>query len=461
MRLIKLLFLLLPSFCFGQGPIAQEINELIQSGEVEQAEKRVEFYLKKNPHEVDAIMMKGNVILNQECCDRPIVLEANTDESIYNTSIGFLGDGGPMIVSEETGTKVADLWKLAVSYDLSRTDIHFGICQIYSISMMTDNLIDYLPTLKENIKNDDKLHYSMCDYARNLKDRGDFESAIRVYKYITTLFPNETGLYSDIAAEYFFHGDIDLAKKKIDMALKDEKLDQMSLGNAFFFYSVMGEFDGALACLKRQSEITNVDEYLFYEGLLNFSRGLEWQSSINKYLKIAQNPNWKDVASYMTADEFDDSFESYLKLNEMKLNDGVKILIHKAYKRKTPDKLAPYFNYAELLTYNQIFKDAIKEYERIENSNLISDQDDIENVSYYYAWSLWKSGQKEQSLEKWKKLEESENFQYKSASAYFQGKYHYDMDDKVKAKKYFGRVQEQANKSKYATMAWNYYNSID
>ncbi|MDW3196893.1 MAG: hypothetical protein R8G66_31240 [Cytophagales bacterium] len=461
MKILKLLLFLLPVVLFGQGPIANEIGQLLQSGEVDKAKERVEFYLKQNSKEVDAIMMKGNVVLNQECCDRPIIVEANTDESIYDTTIGFVGDGGPMVVSEETGTKVANLWKKAVSHDLSRTDIHFGICQIYSISMMTDELIDYLPTLKQHIKNDDRLHYSMCDYARNLKDRGDFEAAIRVYKFVTTLFPEETGLYSDIAAEYFFHGDIELAKENIDVALKDENIDQMSLGNAYFFYALMGENEKALACLKRQSKFTNIDESLFYEALLNYSRGLSWEPQMKQFLAIAKSQSWKEVADFMLSDAYDESFESYLKLNEMTIDDGSKILIHKAFKTKTPDKLAPFFNYAEVLTFNQIFDDAIEAYEQIENSELISDQEDLENVAYNHAWSLWKSGRKEQSLVQWKKLDESENFLYQSASAYFQGKFYYDQDDKVKAKECFGRVQETANQSKYATMAWNYYNSID
>ncbi len=460
MKQLILFFVLLPFFTFGQGPIAQEIAQLLQAGKVDEAEERVEYYLSKNPKEVDAIMMKGNVILNKECCDQTIVLEANTDESIYNTSIGFMGSRGPMTVSEVTGTKVADLWKLAVSYDLSRTDIHFGICQIYSISMMTDELIDYLPTLKKHVGGEDKLHYSMCDYARNLKERGDFESAIRVYQFVMTLYPSETGLYSDIAAEYFFHGDIDLAKEHIDRALLDENLDQMSIGNAFFFNSVMGEYDEALACLKRQATITKVDEYLFYEGLLSLARGLEWKSFINAYLTMGQDPNLREAASYLLSGAFDGSFNAYLKLNEMKLNDGYKILIHEAYKSMTPDQLAPAFNYAELLTYNKIYDDAIKEFERIEGSGLVKDEADKEKVAYYYAWALWASGRKELSLPQWRKLEDSDNFQHKSASAYFRGKYHFDLGEKGKAKKYFEKVRNDPSKSKYATMAWNYYNSL-
>jgi tetratricopeptide (TPR) repeat protein len=461
MKFLQVLFLILPFPLFGQGPIAQEISQLLQTGEIDKAEKRVEYYLKKNPKEVDAIMMKGNVTFSQECCPDHVVLETNTDESIYNNSIGFMGQGGPTVVPVELGTRIADLWKLAVSYDLSRTDIHFGICQIYSTSMMVDELIEYLPTLKKNVQNNDKLHYSMSDYARNLKDRGDFESAMQVYNYIAKLYPNEHGLYSDIAAEYFLHGDMELAKESIGKALEDDQLDEMSLGNAFFFYSVMGEFDRALECLKRQSKLTNVDDYLFYQSLLSFSRGEEWKTSMENFLKITKDKNWKTAATIMVSDEFVIDLDSYLKLTEMELIDGVKILIHQAYKNKTPNKFEPFFNYAELLTYNQLFEDAIVEFEKIENSNLINDQEDLENLSFYYAWSLWKVDQRQLSIEKWQKLENSENFLYKSASAYFQGKHFYDLGDMTKAKEYFGRVQEEASKSKYATMSWNYFNRLN
>ena len=457
---IPLITVILPLSLFAQGPIAREINELIQSGNIEKAEKRVEFYLKKNPSEVDAIMMKGNVILNKECCERPVVLESNTDESIFSNSIGFVGDGGPMMVPKELGARVADLWKKAVSLDLSRTDIHYGICQIYSISMMTDELIDYLPALKKYVKGNNELHYSMCDYARNLKERGDFESAMKVYKYVLSIYPDKTGLYSDLAAEYFIHGDIDLAKEYIDKALEDTHLDEMSLGNAFFFNSVMGNYDDALHCLKRQAKITQIDDYLFYQGLLAFAKGAEWKSYMQDYLRIGVDDGWKTTAEFMLGHDFDDSFESYLTLNEMELNNAFKILIHQAYQTKIPDKLAPFFNYAELLTYHQLFDEAIQKFEEIEESNLLEDHEDVEHVAYYHGWALWKSGQRDKSLKKWKKLADSGNFRYKSASAYFYGKYYYDLDDKQKAMEYFRLVQSEASKSKYATMAWNYYNSL-
>ncbi len=55
-KLYSFLILLIPIYTFAQGPIAQEINDLLQSGNIEKAEKRVEYYLNKNPKEVDAII---------------------------------------------------------------------------------------------------------------------------------------------------------------------------------------------------------------------------------------------------------------------------------------------------------------------------------------------------------------------------------------------------------------------
>ncbi len=326
--------------------------------------------------------------------------------------------------------------------------------------MMTDELIEYLPTLKKHVSGDDKMHYSMCNYARNLKDRGDFESAMKVYNFVSGLYPNETGLLSDIASEYFMNGDMALAKKKIDEAVKNKNLDEMSLGNAFFFNSVMGSYDDALDCIKKQSILAGTSDYFFYKGLLEFSRSQDWKTTLANFNSKSQNTSWKEIADYMISDEFSSSIDNYIKLIDFKLNDGFKIIIHESFKTKTPNNLIPFINYAELLTYNKQYENATIEFKKIEKSNLIKNVDDKEKIAYFHGWVLWRLDQKVESIARWQKLKNSENFHYKSASAYFSGKYYYDIGDKQKAKTSFELVSDDASKSKYATMSWNYLNSI-
>lgn len=455
-----LVFILIPISNFAQGPIVSEIGQLIQSGDITKANKRVAYYLQENSNEVDALMMQGNIWYNTECCDNIPTLEANLNESIYSNEIGLIGGQQPVIVPKVLGTKIANIWKKAVSHDLERKDIHFGICHIYSTSLMTEELISYLPTLKKYAKEDDRLHYSMCDYARNIKDRGDFDSAMKVYNYIAKLFPNKKGLLSDIAAEYFLHGDIELAKKNIDEALKEKNLDEMSLGNAFFFNSVMGNYSDALTCIKRQSQVTNNSDYLLYEGLLQFLKNEDWRKTMENFIRNTTNSDWKKVATYMTNDNFKSTIENYKELTQFKIHDGFMVIIHDAFRTKLPNNSLAHINFGELLTYNKQYNKASLVFKKIENSNLIKTTEEIESLAFYHGWVLWELNNKKESIEKWTKLINSKNFQYQSASAYFLGKFYYDLNNNIKAKSYFKIVSERASESKFATLSWNYLNNI-
>ena len=82
---------------FGQSNITNEIEALLTPETVGQAESKVDEYLQKDPDNVDALVMKGNVIYYKYTIDKPqLALIANTNESIYDNTIGYLED--PVII---------------------------------------------------------------------------------------------------------------------------------------------------------------------------------------------------------------------------------------------------------------------------------------------------------------------------------------------------------------------------
>jgi hypothetical protein len=120
-----------------------------------------------------------------------------------------------------------------------------------------------------------------------------------------------------------------------------------------------------------------------------------------------------------------------------------------------PNKFLPQFNYAELLTHSNEFAKAASEYVGIVKAGLMADRHDSEEVAFYYGWTLWNLNKKEQSLSEWSQLLQSDDIYYKSAAAYFSGKYYLDRHDGAKAKEFFGLVSDKANKSKCAAYCWN------
>ena len=455
--LIPLLSGMLASLTYSQGRVAQEIGDLIQRGKLDEAQEKVEAYLEKDPHNVDALMMKGNILLNRSPKMKDgIMVVANDNESIYDNSIGFIRGSQPSVLPKDLALQVAGIWQEALKYDNSREDIHFGICQIYSMAILSNELIAYLATLKANIKSDPRLYYSMGDYARNMIERGQFKQAMKVYKAISRLYPEQFGVISDIAGEYYQHGDLDSARVYVRYLLHGSDLDTMSYGNAFFILAVCEDYDAALEALKMKSKVAHDSEYLLYDGLLGFSREQpEWASKLRTFSKSSPDSAKKVFAASLMSLPAKVSENDYLRLESNQLDDAYMILLHRTFTKLLPGEFLPRFNYAEALTHTSSYRKASAEFTELEKSLSPGDKTAIEKLSYYYGWVLWKLDDKESSIVMFSKLLASDNFKYKSAAAYFTGKHYYDLGNHIKANEYFKLVSDRASESKYATLCWN------
>ncbi|HFA48713.1 MAG TPA: tetratricopeptide repeat protein [Bacteroidetes bacterium] len=437
---------------FSAQNVVEDIGTLIQAGKLAEAENLTNRYLVDDPVNIDLLMMKGNVILNKYIIEQQaqLSLRPNYDESIYD--INQLEKGPrPVTVNRETAERVAKLWGAAAILDPSREDMHLGLCQVYAIAGMKDELLAYLPTVKEKVANVEDLHYQMANYARNLKERGDFEGAMAVYKKIYELFPAQKGLLSDIAGEYFFVGELDSARYYIARSLDDENADEATLGNGFFISSLLGDYDKALEAIRRLPG--NGD--LLYEGVLGFYRNeKKWEKPLKKFLQERPDSTDAKAAKILLADGFKMDMEHYLALIEIDLGDATKILVHQKF-RETGEFL-PAFNAAETYCFHKRYAAANDIFDEIEKRNFDLDTDDHESLLFYHAWALRETGQKEEAKDRWEQLLGSEDFYKKSAAHWFVGRYYFDKGEQAKGREYFAKMAGEPSASKYATMCWNY-----
>lgn len=446
-------------FCFlsakcQQTAFVDKISALIQNGEFEIAEKEVDEVLSEDHNNTDALMLKGNIIINKYIGNGPdVFLGVNNDESIFNTSIGHIGGQAPLLISKEVCDKVEKLWLKAIDIDNTREDIRLGLCHLYSISLDTESLIAYLPTLVKNISLEQP-HYSISDYARNLIEREKFEDGMRVYKEVYKLYSDQFGLLSDIAAEYYKNENIDSCKHYLNRAFPLISSDEISLQNCFFLYSVLGEYEQALKCAQRFSELTKDDFYRYYKVLLDNYKGKVLASELEELSK-SKNENYRNAANILL-DENLSAKQKYEALVKSPENDGIKILMHHAYIQQS--KWA-YFNYCEVLTYNHRYFEAIEHYKQLMP---IVEKDDSEvkpkDIEIYVAWAYHKTKQKSSALIWWEKNLSSKFLYQKSAGAYFLGINEIDNGNIDKALEYFRLVSDQASESKYATYCWNLVN---
>ncbi len=454
--LTALIILSFPFFSFAQAPpiesIIEDIRALIQAGKLAEAENLTNRYIVDDPVNIDLLMMKGNVILNKYIIEEQaqMSLRPNYEEDIYK--LGQLEKGPhPVTVDSTTAKRVAKLWGAAATLDPSREDLHLGVCQVYAISGMKEELLAYLPIAKEKAADLDELHIQLARYARNLNERGDFDGAMEVYQKVADLFPEYPGLLSDMAGEYFYAGQFENAREYIRLSIAASNADEATLGNAFFLSSLMGDYDVALEAIRQLPG----NGSLLYEGILKFYRNeKKWEKALKNFLEA--NPDTSDAkaAKVLVAKDFETNLDNYIGIIENDLGDPTKILIHEKF-RETNEFL-PAFNAAETYCYNQRYAAAVAIFTEIENRDYELDADDKEQYLFYYAWSLHQNDQKEESVKKWEQLLESEDFYKRSAAHWFVGKYYFDQGEKAKGREYFAEMATNPSASKYATMCWNY-----
>ncbi len=448
MKYLSLLISLSVSIlCVGQVDIIGQIQPLLQPNTINQAEEKINEFLKHDSLNVDALMLKGNVIFSKYGFNAPsIMIIGSIDESIFETAIGSLGEN-KIVPDEATANDITKYYLKAVSIDKTREDIQFGICYIYSISLMTDKLINYLPILKEHVKEQKNLPFTMSDYAINLIMRNRFEDGMKVYLKIADLFPDNGSIMSDIAGQYKLHGDLDKAKYYIEKALKRKDNDDMTYANSFAINNDMENYPDALKALKTKSEMNKNKDYLLYQALLQFRDGKDFKTTLNEFLKSGSKDDdniqlaTKMLASSYTVDALD-------TLGKIGMLDAYKMLLYQYFVARFPNEFNPSFNYGDLLNYHQLYSRAIKVFKAMPKDKL--DKEHLEGVNFDYAYALYMNRNFDEANKLWETMLSSSNFYYKSASAYFLGKYYLNKNQKEKAIGYFKMVSDKPSESKYA-----------
>ncbi len=451
------LFINTNNYCLAD--VKDEINALITEKTVDLALAKADSALKADPKNVELLILKGNIIFSRFSFKQPSIMTGvNCDESVYDNSIGYVGEAEitlPVAVADS----IVECFMMASGIEPKREDIYYGICYIYSLSLQTEKLLSFLPVLKAGVTSDEETPYTLGDYARNIKTRGSFDDAILIYKKIAALYPECSGIVNDIAVEYYFNGNFDKAKEYFAKALSFPKYDFETLSSAFTFYAICEENSLALNTAKKKSELLKDSDYLLYQALINLNDGSDWKTPLNGFLNSpTEDSSGVELAKFMLSSGFDASFQAYGKIKDIELKDAYKIQLYK-YFMKVLKNPVPQYDYAEALTYNARYRDAVTAFKAIDTSKMSSGEKEL--YCFYYAWALYKSGDHEKSCGLWEKLINSSEFYYQSAAAFFIGEYYQEKGDKAKAKEYYSKVSDKATESKFATYCWNRLNDID
>lgn len=436
---------------------AQVVGRLIGQGRLDEAAARVEDYLSANPDDVDALMMKGNVILNRfldAAGSGMTSLEVNGDESIFSDALGYM-KAKVVVVDGETARDVAVLWHRCLELAPGREDIHLGLCCLYSWALMKDELLAQIGVLASAFPGEKDM-YATTDYVRNIAERGDLSMSLDVARGLLDIYPDRSGLMSDVASILASAGRLDEAEPLIDRAFAMRDRDSYVCGNYHYLHYVLGDYDKALEGLRADPKKAPLAT--LFEALLRYSRGQDgWREGLAAFLQkpgtSKQAKTGKALATFLLSEENAGDYASYLESIEDERSTYSLLLVRRAM-LLFPRESAPRLRYGYAMAQDRNYGEAIQ---ALDPAFFVDAAiGEREDAALCRAWSLQDSGRASEADPVWVSLLSSGNEGSRYAAAWFHGKNLLAAGDRDGAIAAFSIVgSEDASKGKYATYCRN------
>ncbi len=253
---------------WAQPDVVAQATQYIVAKEYATANRYLDSVLKKQKRNVDALMMKGNVVLNAALdTTQSVFLFSTENESVLHNELR----DKKSTYDPRTLAQVEAMWLRCLAWDKRRTDIRKGLCSVYSLYGAQRPLLQQIRKLKQQQPADDEQVYSLATYARKVKAEVGFREGMQVYAHLATLYPHVAGLRCDIASEYFYQGDLKSCFQWLDSCHQFQNIDETSYLNGAFIYSQLGYFEDALHWLQRYDTAFNRMMSVFYKGMMNFA----------------------------------------------------------------------------------------------------------------------------------------------------------------------------------------------
>jgi len=427
----------------------KEVRTLMKNEEFEKAESVLNAHLKEHADDADAWVMNANLILNKYRSITPqISLKSNPNENIYESSMGFLAPP-PLTLPKIVSDSAINSLKIALKLTPKRQDIQQGLCYLYSISNRPLDLMKQLHQLQAILPESNNNAYMLADYARNFIDRDQFEDGMQIYTTVYSFYMDNGGILSDIAGEYYKHGDMDIALTYAKMAAEKKEIDEMTYGNIFFLASLNEEFTLASDMIQKQGAVSKSKEYLMYDGLLRMIAEKNANGMFQEFLKSpSKDETLIKAAKYLTSPNFKSSLSDFDSLIQFNLNDPYKVLVCRYFKKLFPKAFEPSFQLAEIYTFHKVYIKAAIHFKDVKLDNV--DSISLRLYHLYTGWTYYNLKDYSESKMHFEALSSSTDFYQKSMAYYFLGVISERRKEKAAAVNYYKQMADRSSESKYA-----------
>ena len=429
----------------------------IAEGRYNDAEKYLDSLIKDNPNSIDAMMMKGNVLLNYSIMQTPpLNIITPDDETIYSQELASLKNPIVLIPKDQVA-KIEALWKRCLELDSARLDIREGLCTLYGMADMKKELLDYLPVIaKYGKEKGNDFVYALMQYAELLSERGDKEGSYEAYKKIASLYPAMPSVWCQLATAHSANGDLANARIYADKSFEVRSPDMAACGDALDIYSVLGDYAKALSVMKTASHDSSFIVYPFYDGIYRYAHhDSTWKKRLLDYVKqfpVAPDSDVLYTASkYMLASEFKDDYNDFTHLLTFSNSDFYTGLLTDKAMHEYKDSLLPYLASAELLVLSHNYPKANTIYAQLEKKKM----DTVVKMEYQlqYAYSLYCGGQYVRAINKFIELHKIADPGIAAMTYYFMGRCYLKLGERDKAISYLQAVVSGNDESKYTFLA--------
>lgn len=453
------IFFLLVIFHFSltaQTEIISRATEFIVAKKYDEANLFLDSILKEQKKNVDALMMKGNVILNKHLSEIPdLTLETFLDESVLTGENGTLGES-VKIPDSATVKSVATLWKQCLKIDSSRVDILKGLCTLYAMALMKDELEKIIPVLIKTEKDDGEQVYRIAEYARKFKERKHFNETMEVYQFIAKQFPNNAGIRCDIASEYFYAGKLNEALAWLDSTYNFKTVDETSFLNGAFIYSDLGYYDDAQNVLNSYSHIYQRKMDKFYFGLRLFADAdAKYPVVLSEFCsEVDSNQYAAEVFLARLLLLYKDTFtlDDYKFLaDDKEIPEYYKALIHYRGMKQFTNNCEPFLIYGVFQNSLKNFSAAVQFLADGEQCKMKPEQTEYWLLNYGYA--LYMSNEKGKSLPYFAPLFQSKDSFKQQAAKYFTAQVFKEQKRHDEATQLVNEIVSSPEKTKYRTLA--------
>lgn len=461
-RLIILCLLAIHVDLYAQQPdVVKTATGFITQQKFDEGLAYVDSVIKADKRNVDALMMKGNVILNRDLWNQPDPeVYTDNDESIYSFAMEATAEQRK-IVSPKTEGEVETLWLQCLKMDSARLDIRKGLAMLYAMALDKERLKKQIADIKRVEPDNGEQAFNLCEFARKVKERGRFDDAMDIYVYISQLYPTVAGVRCDMASEYYYQGRINEALTWLDSTFNFKTVDETSFLNGAYIYSELGYFDDAQDVFNTYSRVYDRKMNTFYYGLRQFA-----DSSDNYYNTLKYFTDVVDTNAYYNEYEFAkylmtfrDSFTlaNYHAAINTGAPEAYKALIHTRAVRQFAD-CEPYIRFGVQQNKARNFAAAVQLLEEGEHCQLDDEKREFWRLGYGYA--LYKMGEYEKCVEVFKHLRGSKDMFKVNAAIYFSGIALQKLNSMHEARANFQSLVDARQNNKYNTLARYRLNKI-